>query len=425
MTPDEAAALVRPTDVIGFPLGPGQPVTLIQALGRRTDWVDLEVNCSMLVDFYELPTRDGVRIRSTFFGPAERLYRDAGSRIEFVPSDFRRFATVMEARAPRVMGTVVAPPDADGWLSLSLHAGATVDELNRCAADPDRVLIAEINSSYPTTMGTDEHPHRLHLDQVDVVMHADRPMTELADGEVTDVERAIAAHAATFIHDGSTIQTGFGAVPSIIATQLAEGDGGDYGVHSEMFTNGLMHLHRSGKVSNRAKGEFVGFSVCTFAGGSEELYRWLDGRTDVRFLPVHVVNDPDVIAANHHMVTINGAISVDLYGQVVADSIHGMQYSGIGGHEDFVAGGGLELEDRSLVCLPATAVMDGEVVSRIRIDTGSGVVTTPRHLTDVVVTEFGVAKLRGRTVHERALALVEVADPRFRDELAEAADRLG
>lgn len=424
MTPDEAAALVRPSDVIGFPLGPGQPVALIHALGARTDWVSLDVICSMLVDFYELPTLPGVRTLSTFYGPAERMYRDQGCGIEFIPADFRRFATVMEARRPRVMGTTTTPPDADGYLSLSMHSGATVDELRRCGADPSRVLIVEANSSYPHTLGTDEHPHRLHVSEIDVLIHADRPMTELPDGEVTDVEIAIARHARRFIRPGSTLQTGFGAVPSIIATQLAEGDGGDYGVHSEMFTNGLMRLHQAGKVTNTNKGEFVGYSVCTFAGGSTELYEWLDGRDDVRFLPVHVVNDPELIAANRNMVTINGAISVDLYGQVVADSIQARQFSGIGGHEDFIGGAGLELEDRSLVCLPSSSLVNDEVVSRIVPTFGTGLVTTPRHLTDVVVTEFGIAKLRGRTVRERAMALAEIAHPSARDGLRDAASSL-
>ena len=421
LSPDEAAALVRPVDSIGFPLGPGQPVPLIHALGARTDWESLEVLCSMLVDFYELPSRPGVRTLSTFFGPAERLYRDAGAAIEFIPSDFRRFEQVFELRRPRVMATVAAPPDADGYMSLSLHAGATVEELHRAGADPDRLLVVEAATGFPVTAGfRHPHTHRLHMSEVDVLIRTERPPIVLADAPLTDVETSIARFAGRFVRDGSTLQTGFGSIPSAIATLLADGDGGDYGIHSEMFTTGLMRLSRAGKVTNARKTVFEGLSVTTFATGEPELYEWLDGRTDVAFLPVSMVNDPALIAANHNMVTINGAISVDLFGQVIADTIGSRQFSGVGGHEDFVSASGLQIEDRSLICLPSTASLpDGTLVSRIVASFASpSVISTPRHQTDAVVTEHGVAELRGRTTAERAQALIAVAHPAFRDQLS-------
>jgi acyl-CoA hydrolase len=212
-------------------------------------------------------------------------------------------------------------------------------------------------------------------------------------------------------------------VPSAIVGRLAEGEGGDYGVHSEMFTNGLMRLHESGKVTNR-KGRFDGVSIVTFAAGSEELYSWLDGNDEVAFLPVEVVNSPDLIARNRSMVTINGALGIDVHGQVVADAIAGVQYSGIGGHEDFISGAALELEDRSLICLPSTQGSCEGLSSRIVPGFGAGaVITTPRHQVDVVVTEHGAAELQGLTVHQRGMALAEIAHPDFRDELRAAAER--
>ncbi|HKY15901.1 MAG TPA: acetyl-CoA hydrolase/transferase C-terminal domain-containing protein [Microthrixaceae bacterium] len=416
---EDVAALVRPVDTLGLPLGPGQPVELIHALGARTDWQDLRVLCAMFVDLYELPARDGVTTTSTFFGPAERLARDAGTEIEFIPADFRRWAGIFEARAPRVMATVATPPDGDGWCSLSLHAGATVDELHRAGADPDRLLVVELNDAFPRTAGTDAHPHRLHLDEVDAVYRSSRAPVVLEDGPVGDVERTIAEHARAFVPDGSTLQTGFGAIPSTIASMLADGDGGDYGIHSEMFTTGLMRLHRAGKVTNGRKAHhFAGRSVSTFAAGTDELYAWLDDNSEVAFVPVSAVNDPEVIAANPGMVAINGAIAVDLAGQIVADTIAGEQFSGIGGHEDFLAGTGLQLEDRSLVCLPSARVVAGTRVSRIVAQLDPGwIVTTPRHQVDVVITEHGVAELRGRTTRERAVALAAIADPTVRDAL--------
>jgi len=163
-------------------------------------------------------------------------------------------------------------------------------------------------------------------------------------------------------------------------------------------------------------------SVTTFAFGSNELYAWLDGNADVAFLPVDIVNSPEVIGANDDMISINGALAIDVHGQVVADTINGKQFSGIGGAEDFVAGAGLELSDRSLICLPSTFSKDGQLQSRIVPSFAAGtVVTTPRHHVDVIVTEYGVAELEGRTVLQRGEALAAIAHPKFRDELLAAA----
>jgi acyl-CoA hydrolase len=415
----EAAALVRPVDTLAMPLGPGAPGGFLHALGERDDWEQLEVFGALLLDFYAVFTKPGVRFCSGFFGPAERALRDAGANVEFIPADFRRFVTIAQEFAPRVMTTAAAPPDENGYMSLSLHAGATVGELHQAALDSERLLVVEVNERLPRTLGIPpKYPHALHLDEVDVIVHNDVAPFVLPDSEPTDVDRAIAEFARAFIADGSTLQTGIGGVPSTIVDLLSNGPGGDYGIHSEMFTTGLMQLHRAGKVSNTRKGEFPGVSISTFALGTAELYAWLDGNPDVRFLPVDVVNAPHAIARNHNVVSINSALQIDLYGQVAADRLHGHQFSGIGGHEDFVAQSGLEVSDRSLICLPSTAGSDGAVVSRIvPVLPPATTVTTPRHQVDVVITEHGVAELRGRTVRERAAALAEIAHPDFRDEL--------
>ncbi|HEX2576297.1 MAG TPA: acetyl-CoA hydrolase/transferase C-terminal domain-containing protein [Aquihabitans sp.] len=417
LTPEEAAALVRPVDVVGIPLGPGHPGGFLHALGARTDWEDLLITGALLTDFYEVFGRPNVRFLSGFFGPLERLMRDQGGAIEFVPADFRRFAPALQHVNPRVMATAASPPDADGFCSLSLHAGATVGEVERAADDPDRVLVVETSPRFPRTMGLDEHQHRIHVDRIDVLVETDREPFVIGDPEPTDDERAIAELVAAFVADGCTIQTGIGGIPSTVASILAEGPAGDFGVHSEMFTTGLMKLHLAGKVTNQ-KGIWDGVSITTFAAGTRELYDWLDGNDLVRFLPVHLVNSPELISRNRRMVSINGALAVDLAGQAVADTLGGAQFSGIGGHEDFVAASGLELEDRSLLCLRSSTVVGGRRLSRIASQLPAGtIVTTPRHQLDVVVTEFGVAELRGRTVRERARALAAIAHPEFRDQL--------
>ena len=355
MTADEAATRLEPRDTLGIPLGPGQPPEFLQALGRRDDWEDLRIYGALLAVGTDLFNNPNVHYLSGFFGPLERMLRDSGANIGFVPADFRRLAPLLEEQAPRVMATVAASPDANGWCSLSLHAGGTIAELRRAGADPDRLLVVEASARFPHTIGLPpDYPHALHVDEIDVLIESEAAPLGLPDPPPTDADRAIAEHAARFIPDGATLQTGIGSIPSTLVQILAEGDGGGYGVHSEMFTTGLMRLHEAGKVANE-KGQFDGVSVTTFAFGTEELYQWLNGNHDVAFLPVDVVNNPDVIARNRGIVTINGALAIDIQGQVMADALESQQFSGIGGHEDFVSGPGLSLEDRSLLCLPATA----------------------------------------------------------------------
>jgi acyl-CoA hydrolase len=425
-TPSEAAALVRSEDTLSGPMGPGQTPAFLKALGERDDWKDLTVFTGFLCGVYPLFEHPGVRIVSPFFGPVERALRAEGHRVEFVPGDFRRITLFAERMAPRVVATAATPPDAEGWLSLSLHAGASMPEIARSAADPDRLLVVEANAQLPRTLGIPpEHRHAIHIDDIDILIENDCDPATLPDGEPNEVERAIAEHVRTFVPDGSTLQTGIGGIPGAVAGLLVDGPGGDYGVHSELFTTGLMRLHKAGKVSNAHKGIFENISVTTFAMGTSELYEWLHDQEAVRFLPVEWINTPSIIARNRNMRSINGALMLDLNGQVVADTIDGYQHSGIGGHEDFTSGASLESDDRSLICLPSTVDVAGRTLSRIRSTFDAGtVITTPRHQLDIVVTEFGAAEVSHTTVRERANALASIAHPDYRDELYKRAEEL-
>ncbi len=419
--------MVRTRDTIGFGLGPANPDGFFTALGQRDDWEDLVFGGALLLGYYPVLTHPNVSYRSGFFGPAERMMLAQGASIELVPGGFRQFAPILRRFAPRVMTAQAAPPDDDGMVNLSLHLGATYDELLLAGQDPDRLLVIEVNPNLPRTCSLPPRfTNALPLDVVDVVIEADGSPYALPQTPPDDIDRAIAERARSFIADGATLQIGIGAVPDMVASQLASGTGGGYGVHSEMFTDGLMQLHQAGKVTNDNKSLFNGVSITTFALGSTDLYRWLDGNRDVAFVPVQTVNDPTVIAQNHSFVSVNGALSVDLYGQVVADNIDGKQISGVGGHEDFVAGAEMRIDDHSLICLRSTAVANGVTRSRIvpLLPEGS-VVSTPRHHTGVVITEYGSADLSGLTVGERAEALVAIAHPDFRAGLAEVAGRLG
>jgi acyl-CoA hydrolase len=417
----DAAALVKPKDQLASGLGPAWPPALMAALGERDDWQELTVDGALITTGTELFNRKGVRYRSGFFGPVERYVADAGGLVEYVPADFRRFGPLLAQIAPRVMVTAAAPPDADGWCSLALHAGGTIPQLRAAGADPDRLLVVETNAGYPRTHGLGDFRHAIHVDEIDVLVAGDIGPTAVPPREIDKVARTIAANAIEHIADGSTLQTGIGAVPEAISSMLAAGSGGDYGIHTEMFNDGLMKLHLAGKISNE-KGLHDGVSICTFALGSQELYEWLDDNREVAFLPVDQVNDPSIMTRNHKMVTVNGALAVDLYGQVVADTRGGKQFSGVGGGEDFVSGPAYVEGGTSLLCFGSTADVGEQRLSRILAAHPPGaLITTPRHQLDIVVTEYGSVDLATLTVRERAEALTSIAHPDFRGELEAAA----
>lgn len=422
LSAEEAAGLIEPADKLGIGLGPSQPPAFLAALGTRDDFTDLQINGALLTAYSEVFKKPGVVFKSGFLGPLERWLRDEGAKIEFIPADFRRFAPLLADERPRVMAVATAPPDADGWCSLSLHAGGTVAELHAAAADPQRLLIVEVSPKFPRTYGlSHEQNHAIHLDEIDVLIETDSEPIAVPPAETSDTDRAIAQHAVGFIPDGATLQTGIGSLPLAIAQHLAEGEGGDYGIHTEMFNDGLMQLHEAGKIAN-GKGLYDGVSVCTFAIGSRELYDWMHENRKLAFLPVELINDPHEIAKNRDVVTINGALSIDIHGQVVADTLGGRQFSGVGGAEDFVSGPAYARGGRSLVCLHSTAASGDHAINRIVPAHAPGaVITTPRHQIDVVVTEYGAAELEGLTVRERGLALAEIAHPDFRDEIRAAA----
>jgi acyl-CoA hydrolase len=425
MTATEAAALVNPVDMLSSGLGSAWPPELMAELGRREDWQDLQVDGALITVGTELFGRPGVRYRSGFFGPLERYLAGSGARVEYVPADFRRYGPLLAEARPRVMCATAAPPDAEGWCSLSLHAGGTIKQLKAAGADPQRLLIVEVNEGYPRTFGLGDHRHALHVDEIDVLIRGKIGPTALPQQDFGAAAAEIAAHAARHIADGATLQTGIGAIPEAIAAQLAEGGGGDYGIHTEMFTDGLMKLQTAGKVSNQ-KGSNDGISVCTFALGSRDLYDWLHENRGVAFLPVEEVNAPHKMNQNRQMVTVNGALCIDLYGQVMADTLDGKQFSGVGGGEDFVSGPAYAEGGDSLLCFESSLEKDGRRISRILPQLPPGaLVTTPRHQLDIVVTEHGSVDLALLTVRERAQALAQIAHPDFRDELIAAAAGIG
>lgn len=418
----EAVALVRPRDVLVCGFVAGQPAGFLEALGARTDLEDVAIYTGLLAAPYALLRSPAVHVVSGFFGPIERMARGmGGARISYLPADFNGLEHRAMRLRPRVALAVTTPPDADGWMSFGLQAGASYRPFMDAVRDPQRFAIAEANALLPRVDGLPElGGNRVHVSQVSAWYRHDAAPVVLPSTTPSPEDAAIARHAAALIPAGAILQFGIGSIPDEIARLLADGPGGDYGIHTEMISDGVMHLHRAGKVTNR-KPLYGGVSVATFALGSADLYRWLDGNPDVRMLPVTDVNETGVLRQLPGLVSVNGALSVDLAGQVAADALEGRQYSGTGGHESFVAGAGAAPGGRSLLCLRSTATVHGKRLSTIVAALPARtMVTTPRHHTQWIVTEHGAVDLSVLTDDARPQALIEIAHPDFRDELRRA-----
>ncbi len=418
---EEAARLVQPRDTVLCGFAAGQPVGILEALGARRDLEDLIVFTGLLIRPYAFLQTPGVRVVSGFFGPIERAARALGAPVEYLPADFHGLERLALRMKPRVVLAVTSPPDADGWLSFGVTAGASYLPFLEATRDPSRLAIAEVNPRMPRVAGIEAlGGNRVHISTVDAWVEHDEELIAVPRAAPSADEASIAERVVGLIDDGATLQFGIGGIPDEIARLLAAGPRGDFGIHTEMISDGVMELHRAGKVTNR-KGLHDGVTVGTFALGTEALYAWFAGAPPVRMLPVSAVNDPAIHRQLRGFVSVNGALAIDLAGQVAADRIGDRQYSGVGGHESFVIGAGEAPGGRSIVCLKSTAIVGGERVSTIvpRLAPGT-TVTTPRHHVQLVVTEHGAVDLSVLGDRSRAVALVELAHPDHRDALRAA-----
>jgi acyl-CoA hydrolase len=418
---DAAARLIRPRDAVLAGFAAGQPTGLMEALGARTDLESVVLYTGLLLRPYAVLQNAGVRVVSGFFGPIERMARAAGLRVGYLPADFNGLERMALRLKPRVVLAVTSPPDADGWLSFGLQAAATYRPFLEAARDPERLAIAEVNPRMPRIDGLEAlGGNRVHVSEVDFLVEYDEELVTLPHEDPSAEELAVARLVCDRVHPEAILQFGIGAIPNEIARILAERDGGAYGIHSEMVSDGVMRLHEAGKVTNR-KPVYDGVTAATFALGSDALYRWLDRNPLVRMLPVTDVNGADVLGRLPRLTSVNGALAIDLTGQVAADSVAGRQHSGAGGHESFVSGARAAPDGMSFLCLKSTATVGGRRISTIvpRFDRDT-LVTTPRHHVQFVVTEHGAVDLSVLDDLERPRALAEIADPEFRDTLRSA-----
>jgi Acetyl-CoA hydrolase len=280
-----------------------------------------------------------------------------------------------------------------------------------------KIVIAQMNRNYPRTNGD-----KVHLNELTYIVEEDSPVFQLVPPQVGEIERQIAYNVAGLIPDGATLQLGIGGIPDTVLTFLT--DKKDLGIHSEMFSDGVVTLAEAGVITNKRKTLHPGKFICTFLMGTQKLYDFVHDNPDVEMRAVDYVNDPCVIGQNENMISINSALQIDLTGQINAETIGSTMYSGIGGQLDFVYGASRSKGGKAIFALSSTAAKG--TVSRITCQLAHGAgVTTPRGLAHYVVTEQGVANLRGKSLRQRAAALIAIAHPDFRESLTKEAKSLG
>lgn len=428
-TAEEAVARLKPGQRVFIGTGCAEPLCLVRALTKRAQELpDTEI--VHLLTFGEAPyahkeLTQYFRINSFFIAENVRsvIQEGLGDYTPVFLSDIPRLFD--SGQLPLDAALIqVTPPDENGLCSL----GVSVD-IVKSAAENASLVIAQVNPHMPRTLGNSF----LHVFDIDVLVPTEEPILEIPPIEVTDETRQIAEHIAALIEDGSTVEVGIGRIPQALLWFLMGKK--NLGIHTEMVTDGIVDLVKSGAVSGARKTIDRGKIVASFCLGTRKLYDFIDNNPVFSFHPTEYVNDPLIISQHHRMVAVNVAIEIDLTGQVCADSLGTKFFSGVGGQVDFNRGAARSQGGKAIIACPSTA-RDG-TVSRIvaRLSPGAGVVTT-RADVHYVVTEYGVAYLHGKSVQERALALMSIAHPKFRAGLlreaiedkyisAELADREG
>lgn len=415
-TPTAALTGIRSGSNVAMGMAIAEPPALLRALAQRVETdglADLKLwyfhslaHAASTVLRPEL--LDRIRPHCMFLSPVERalLARSGTERlIEFVPTAFSASSQLLsECVALDAFIITVSPMDRHGWFTFG-----TSNDYATTAARSARQLIVEVNPSMPRIFGES----LLHVSEVDAIVENEAPLIEVDYPAADEEEVAIAAIVAGMIEDGACLQMGIGTLPNTVCARLT--DHKDLGIHTELMTPALARLIECGAVTNQRKATYRGRSVFTFAMGTRRFYDFLHDNPSMHSAPVQIVNDPRHIAKNDNVVSVNATLEVDLSGACNSEHLMGRQYSGSGGQLDFVRGACASRGGKSIIACRSTARRG--TVSRI-VPTLKGPVTTPRNDTQIVVTEFGWTDLKGKTLSERAEALIGLAHPRFRDELA-------
>ncbi|MBT9596720.1 MAG: acetyl-CoA hydrolase/transferase family protein [Vitreoscilla sp.] len=417
MSAADAVRQVRDGDTIIVPTGVGEPPALLTALSeQRRDFHDVKVAQILAMRKYgyiDRETAQHVRHVAFFYGGATRAGGQEGW-IDFIPNYFSEIPVQIErGQIPAdVVFSMASPMDSHGYFALSLGADYTM-----AAVAKARAVVLEVNPNVPFAYGN----CHVHVSQVAALVESEEPVLEVGLPKIGPVQEAIGKHVAELIDDGSTLQIGYGGIPDAVVMQLTHKH--DLGIHTEMIGDGILTLVESGAVNNRRKNHHPGKMVATFALGSRKLYRFMDRNPGLEIHPVNTTNSPELAGLNDKLVAINATLQIDLLGQCGSESLGHAPYSGTGGQSDFVRAANRSRGGKAFIVLPSTA--KGDTISRIVPSLSPGThVSTSKNDINLVVTEFGVAQLRGKSAKQRALALIGIAHPDFRAELTEQARQL-
>lgn len=421
----EAVKLVKSNDHVVVGMTAAEPQNFMSVLHTVADQVKNVVvsNCLPILEaeFFTNPKyKDSFKVAGWFYTATLRKYHHNGN-ISFIPNHLhlagkKRF----EHMKPNIFATAASMPDEHGYISLSIQ-----NVYERDAVDLADIVIVEINPNFPRTYGDNQ----IHIDEVDYIIESHYPVPATINPEPNEKDMLIGKMIAEHIPDGATIQLGIGGIPNAVSYFLKGKK--DLGIHTEMFTTGMMDLIKNGIVTGKKKNFMPGKHVCAFAFGSKELYDFLDNNKDVYFMRGIEANDPHIIGKNDNQISINTTIEVDLTGQVCSESIGHVQFSGTGGQADTSIGAQNAKNGKSFIALYSTAMVknketgEREEVSKIVTTLKPGAaVTLSRNDVDYVVTEYGCVSLRGTTIEERVKLLISIAHPKFRDQLLEEAKAL-
>jgi 4-hydroxybutyrate CoA-transferase len=421
-TAEEAVEVIKSGNRIFLTGNVSVPQNLLNALVKRAPSLENVEICQALTigpaEYVSQDMEGHLRVNTMFISANVRKAVQEG-RADYTPIMLSEFPLLFKNHhLPLDVAMIqVSPPDEHGFCSLGVEVGLT-----KTPAESAKVIIAEVNEQMPRTLGDSF----IHVSKLTHILPVDYPIPEMSMAEEGggDTIEKIAGFIADLIPDGATMQMGIGAIPDAVLKYLFHKK--DLGIHTELFSDGVIDLVDAGVLTNARKSIHTGKIVAGFVLGTKRLYDWVDDNPLIELHRTEYVNDPFVIAQNDCMVAINSAIEVDITGQICADSIGPKLYSGVGGQLDFVYGASRSKGGVPIIALPSTNTMrDGTMISKIvsMLKQGAGVVTTRNHVR-YIVTEFGVADLYGKTIHQRAQSLINVAHPQFRNELTKQAKEL-
>ena len=408
-TANEAIKFIHDGDKVVTGFGCGEPFGIERALVENYEnYHDVEI-ISMLTlgdsPWCRPEMKDHFKLNCLFASQSNRKAISLGVS-EFTTSHFYEIPDLIKNYiCPKVAIVMVSPPDEHGYVSF----GTTVD-YTRGTADYCDIIIAQVNKYMPRTFGNSF----MHVRDFTCFVECNGPLPEVKSVDISETEMEIGKYCASLIKDGDCLQLGIGGIPNAVCAQLW--DKKDLGLHSELVGDGVVDLLEAGIINNKKKNKNPFRTILGAAFGSEKLNNYINNNPSVELHPINYVNNPSVIAQNDNMVSINSCLQIDLLGQVVSDTVGLNQYSAVGGQVDFVRGATMSKGGRSIIAMPSTA-KKGLISRIVPLITEGSAVTTPRNDVNYVVTEYGIAQLKGKTLKERAKALIRIAHPKFRPHL--------